>query len=369
MNEVVVFHIADVHFDAPFSGMPVAEAESCRAGLRSAFAAAVLSAKNRGAELFFISGDLFDGERLTPATEEFLIGQTERFPECHFFIAPGNHDPYNDASPYKRLRFPKNVHVFRGREKVEIPELGVDVYGFGFTEKYCNESPVSGFGKLRDDRINILVCHGDIAKNSEYGPISRGDIAGSGFDYIALGHIHSSSGLQFESGVHYAYPGCIQGRGMDETGVKGALYGTVGKGRAVLDFLPLSRRKYEILSFEVTREESRRELLERMTKSLSKMDGDTVVRVVLTGETSEPLFIDADSVKENSATLAKIELRDETRLSVDMTATEAENTLRGIFTKRILAAADTDDTEERETALLAYRLGLEALTGRVSNGD
>ncbi len=368
MEEIKILHIADVHFDAAFSGMPITESEKCRAGLRSAFAAAVLSAKNRGVRLFLISGDLFDGERLTPATEEFIIGQTERYPECYFFISPGNHDPYNDASPYKRLRFPENVHVFRGRERVELAELGVDVYGYGFSDKRTEECPISGFGALREDRVNILVCHGDTS-GGDYGPISKADIAASGFDYIALGHIHTASGVLCENGVHYAYPGCIQGRGMDETGVKGALFGTVGKGKADLELLPLSRRRYEIVNMEVKDGESRKELLERLAPMLIKMDGDTRVRVVLTGETAEPLLIDADTIKENTGTLAEVELRDKTVLAVSMAALEAENTLRGVFAKRMLAAAQTDDTEERETALLAYKLGLEALSGRVSNGD
>lgn len=366
--EVKILHMADVHFDAAFSSMSITEAEKCRAGLRSAFAAAVLSAKNRGVQLFFIAGDLFDGERLSAATEEFLVGQTERYADCQFFIAPGNHDPYNEASPYKKLRFPKNVHVFRGREKIELAELGVDVYGFGFTEKYCKESPVTGYGKLNKDRINILVCHGDTAQG-DYGPITAAEIAASGFDYIALGHIHAASGVLESGGVHYAYPGCIQGRGMDETGVKGALCGSVGKGKVDLEFLPLSRRKYEILSFEVGAEESRKDLLSRMTAPLLKMDGDTVVRVILTGETAEPLLIDAQSVKENSDTLAEIELKDKTTLAVNMAAPEAENTLRGVFARRMLNAAQTEDSEEREAALLAYKLGLEALAGRVSSGD
>ncbi len=368
MEEVKILHIADVHFDSAFAGMPVTESEKCRAGLRSAFAGAVLSAKNRGVQLFLISGDLFDGERLTPATEEFIIGQTERYPECRFFISPGNHDPYNEASPYKRLRFPQNVHVFRGREKIELAELGVDVYGFGFTEKHCKESPVTGFGPLRPDRINILVCHGDTA-GGDYGPISRAEIAASGFDYIALGHIHAGSGVLSENGVRYAYPGCIQGRGMDETGVKGALCGNVGKGKAELEFLPLSRRKYEILRFEVTAEESRKELLSRMTAPLAKLDGDTRVRVIITGETSQPLLIDSQTVKETTATLAEVELQDKTVPAVNMAVLESENTLRGLFARRMLVAADTNAAEERETALLAYKLGLEALSGRVSNGD
>ncbi len=365
MNKVKLLHIADVHFDASFTGMPSSEAEKCRAGLRSAFAAAVLSAKNRGVEIFLIAGDLFDGERLTADTRDFIISQTERFPECHFFISPGNHDPYNDASPYARMSLPNNVHVFRGRGKLELAELGVDVYGYGFTEKHCEDSVALGYGELNPDRINILVCHGDLGTNSGYGKISREDIAQSGFDYIALGHVHSHSGVVSENGTYYAYSGCIQGRGMDETGVKGALYGTVGKDGAELEFIPLSRRRYEVLQFDIKPEESRKAVLERLGERLLKYDGDCRVRVILQGETENALLLNAESVKSFSGTTAEIELIDKTVPTVHLTDAETKNTLRGVFCRRMKALLDEENELDKETATLAFKLGLEALAGRL----
>ncbi len=363
--EVRILHIADVHFDASFTGMPASEADKCRAGLRSAFAASVLSARNRGVELFLIAGDLFDGEHLTADTRDFIISQTERFPECHFFIAPGNHDPYNDASPYARMSFPENVHVFRGRGKVELPELGVDVYGYGFTERSCEDSVAKGYGELNPDRINILVTHGDLGTSSSYGRISREDIADSGFDYIALGHVHTHSGVVSENGTYYAYSGCIQGRGMDETGVKGALYGTVGKGSAELEFLPLSRRRYEILQFDIKPEYSRKEVLEQLGERLLKFDGDCRVRVILQGETENALLLNADSVKSFSGTTAEIELVDKTGIAVSLTDAEAQNTLRGVFCRRMKALIEGENEVDKETATLAFKLGLEAFAGRL----
>ena len=45
-------------------------------------------------------------------------------------------------------------------------------------------------------------------------PISKASIAGSGLDYLALGHIHQCSGLQREGNTFWAYPGCPRGPGL-----------------------------------------------------------------------------------------------------------------------------------------------------------
>ena len=173
------------------------EAERRRTELRGAFTSAVLFAKSRHADIFIISGDLFDGELVTRDTCELLRSQFESFPECRFFISPGNHDPYNDASVYRHMDFPSNVHVFGPeKERVRLDGLGVDVYGFGFTQKTCISSPVAGYPALDGERINILVCHGDTSSPlSPNGPVTKAEIAASGFDYIALGHIHAPSGV------------------------------------------------------------------------------------------------------------------------------------------------------------------------------
>ena len=51
--------------------------------------------------------------------------------------------------------------------------------------------------------------------------ISSVIIAASGADYLALGHIHYNVVEPLDSRGVYAYSGCLEGRGFDETGEKG----------------------------------------------------------------------------------------------------------------------------------------------------
>lgn len=367
MDGIKIFHIADVHLDAPFSLSSVAEAERCRNSLRSAFAAALLTAKINGARLFLISGDLFDGSFVTRDTEEFLIEQFGKYKDLKIFISPGNHDPFNAASPYNTIRFPENVHVFKDKERVSLPELGLDVYGFGFTESSYSECPVSGYPTLDREKLNILVCHGDTSSPlSTYGAITKADIAASGFDYIALGHIHKASGVLCEGGVSYAYPGCVEGRGFDETGYKGALVGTVSKGAVSLNQVTLSKHRFEIASVSVDGACSRTEALERIRSAIRGYNEDTTLRLILEGQVSEGFIITADAIGKGYEFPSSIEIVDRTFAAPSFTALEKDNTLTGVFYKKMLQEIEKTEhgSEERELLVSALRYGLAALGGR-----
>lgn len=366
MENVKIFHIADLHLDAPFSGVSPAESASRRNALKSAFTRALLSAKNRGVRLFFIAGDLFDSAFVSPDTVEFLVDKLGAYPDCRFFIAPGNHDPYTDGSFWAKGLLPENVHVFREKSRVELDDLGVDIYGCGFTHKEWRENPLKGYPALRADRINILVCHGDVGvEDSPYGPISKEDIGASGFDYIALGHIHKAGGIQKEKGVYYAYPGCIEGRGFDETGDKGGLYGTVGKGVVELEHFSLCARRYEICEVDITPCKSRTEVMDAIRSAAAKYAG-TRLRVVLTGTPEEAFYINAAAFDVGGSNPDYIEIKDKSRPRPRFTEIEQENTLRGAFFRRMSARIEAleENDPERELCTKALKLGLAALDGR-----
>ncbi|MBQ7047791.1 MAG: metallophosphoesterase [Clostridia bacterium] len=365
MDSVKIFHIADVHLDTPFSGMSPTEAASCKNGLRGAFAKAILSAKNRGVQIFLIAGDLFDGAFVSPDTEEFLIEKFSSYPDCHFFISPGNHDPFTASSFYAKGKLPKNVHVFREKSRVELEELGADVYGMGFTSREYTESPLTAYPSLREDRINILVCHGDLGvANSVYGPISKDDIGLLPFDYIALGHIHKATDIITHKGVSIAYSGCIEGRGFDETGEKGGIYGTVSKGRTDLSFFPLSVRRYETEEVDISGFESRLQVTDAV-KAVMKRHGGARLRVVLTGRPKDAFYISSDLFSVGGSDPDYIEIKDKSVPALSVTAIEQEKTLRGAFYRRMMGRIESAaDEKERMECVYALKLGLAALEGR-----
>lgn len=371
MDSVRIFHMADAHLDAPFTTLSPTEAENARRSLRSAFAAALLAAKNRGVQLFLIAGDLFDSAYVTPDTKEFLCEKLKEYGDIRFFISAGNHDPYNESSPYKTIAFSENVHVFTNKSKVVIEELGVAVYGAPFTSSEERESPLSSLPPLDKSLINILVCHGDVgASDSPYGPVSLNEIGGSGFDYVALGHVHKRTEVLCSGGVHYAYSGCIEGRGFDETGDKGGLLGTVGKGVAELSFFPLARRKYAVEKVDLSGVEDRAEAMEAIKAVMRPYGGDTHLRLVLTGTTKGLLGIREELFETGGSNPVSIEIQDKTLPMPRLTEAEKQNTLRGVFLRRMQERLRTVDKNSAEYAVCvkALKIGLAALDGRDISG-
>ncbi|PKM62317.1 MAG: hypothetical protein CVU97_05960 [Firmicutes bacterium HGW-Firmicutes-21] len=363
-----IFHCADIHLDSPFSLVSPKEAERRRTELRAAFTSALMFAKHQKTELFFISGDLFDCEYVTRDTKEMLVNEFMKMPECRFFISPGNHDPYNASSPYKTIDFPKNVHIF-GEEKtcVHIDELGVDVYGVGFGSSVYPASPLIGYHIENPRRINILVCHGDLNNPlSPNGPITKNEIAASGFDYIALGHAHKPSGVLCENGVYYAYPGCIEGRGFDETGYKGALHGIVEKGKVDLDLRIFSKRRYEIVKIDIDGTAGKIQALEHIRSQIRSYTDNTALRIILTGRVSEGFLIAPNEIGRGMEFPYYIEIKDQTTVESVFSELEKSSTLKGVFYRNMNEYMErmAPASEEYYTALQALKYGLCALEDR-----
>ncbi|MEG2118445.1 MAG: hypothetical protein RRY76_04490, partial [Clostridia bacterium] len=159
-------------------------------------------------------------------------------------------------------------------------------------------SPVLGYGELDPEKINILVCHGDMSSaQSKKGAISKEDISASKFDYIALGHIHKPSGLLREGRTFYCYPGCIEGRDFGETGRHGFMVGIVGKNDVNLKFEPISIHKYEILEVDLTECDTKTRALDEIRTKILQFGGETALRLILTGEPADAFVISVNELK------------------------------------------------------------------------
>ena len=242
---------------------------------------------------------------------------------------------------------------------MELPGLGCTVYGAAFTAPACDQSPLKGSAAPEDGRLHLMVLHGDVDGRGRYGSIDRADIAASGLDYLALGHIHACSGLQREGNTWWAYPGCPEGRGFDELGDKGVLVVEAEKGNVSARFVPLCRRRYRMLTVDLSGGENPAEAL----ASALPGDGENdICRILLTGESGvEGLDLEAlEAVAQPY--FYSVTLRDRTRVRRDLWSRAEEDTLTGLFLRQMqarLAQAETD--EDRALVEKAVRFGLAAL--------
>ena len=352
---IKIIHGADFHLDSPFAGLSPERAARRRGEQRELLDRLAGLAQEKQADLVLLAGDLLDSERVYPETGQALRSALADVP-CPVYIAPGNHDFYSRRSVWAALDWPENVHIFTGGELEQIDLPGCTLWGRAFTDSYLDGCPLDGLSVPNDGKLHIACLHGCVGAGNGYGPIAPSDIAASGLDYLALGHIHQYSGLQKEGNTFWAYPGCPQGRGFDELGEKGVLYLEAEPGRVTAQFVPLSRRRYEILSVDVT---GAADLPAAVRANLPRDAGDLVCRVVLTGEGPSPDLAALD--RALSPEFYGLTLIDRTRLPRDLWARREEDALTGLFLRTMWEKCQAEP--DNPLYQMAARYGLAALEG------
>lgn len=359
MSKIKILHSADLHLDSPFEGLPAGKASIRRSEQRELLGALSALARRESVDLVLLSGDLLDSDNTYYETGDELIKCLGRIP-APVFIAPGNHDYYSPRSPYARLKLPENVHVFTtpAIEAVELPELGAVVYGAAFIEKH-SKALMQGFQAPRQEGVlNLLCIHGEVgARESMYNPISRQELENSGMDYVALGHIHKASGLQRAGRTWYSWPGCPEGRGFDETGEKSVSIIELSGEDCQLETVSIASRRYQVMDVDVTGSDP---LLAIHTQLPDEMVSD-VYRIILSGETEQSPDLN-QLYSSLSELFFELQLRDETRLRRSVWERAGDDTLRGLFLKKLREQYDrAKDETQRTTIEQAARWGLAAL--------
>lgn len=355
---ITFLHAADLHLDAPFSGLSPAQAAKRREEQIELVRRMFELANERGCTLALLAGDLFDAPEVRSDTLEQVQRACAGF-HGHIFIAPGNHDCCKPGGVYSIGGWPENVHIFSSRDisHVELPEC--TVYGAGFTQ-VCENAMLENF-RAEDGKPALMVLHGDcLQKDSPYDPITKEQIEASNLAYLALGHIHQASGLLRAGKTAYAWPGCAMGRGFDELGEKGVYFGSVSdSGEVSLDFVPLGGRKYEIL-----RVEAGDDALSAIEGVLPENTQNDIYRIILTGPSALP---DTRALmRALEGRFFALTIRDETRPKQELWSGAGEDTLRGLFLQTLRTQYDAaDDDVTRRKIARAARLGLDAMENRL----
>ena len=368
-----ILHVADLHLDTVFSLEDLQTAELRRNELRAAFVNLMMFARSKEVDILLISGDLFDRVRPSRETEEVVLREFAASPRLQIFLSPGNHDPYTAESPYARLQFSPNVHIFTDEKlaSFDLPEMNVTVWGYAFNAARLPYNPFATPPRLDDGRINILVGHADVGKSaSDDCPVPLSEIARSGFDYLALGHIHVASGLQREGYSYYAYPGCLEGRDFGECGPgKGALIAVMQKNRPgefeiETKQIRFARRRYEIQKITFQGTENAEDVITACEKAV-KDNGygeDTLLRLVLEGQLPEGVNVSKTLLQSVSRRVFYLEVKNHTETAIDIESLKNDPTLRGAFYQS-LAPMLNGTAEEKALAEKALRYGLAALSG------
>ncbi|MCD7749557.1 MAG: DNA repair exonuclease [Oscillospiraceae bacterium] len=355
-----ILHAADLHLDSPFQALGRDRSAQRRAEQRSLLERMAAIAREERADIALFAGDLFDSDNAFAETARLIEAVTADM-AIPGFIAPGNHDWYGPRSPWARLKLGDNVHVFTEEaiECIPLSALNARIFGAAFAG-HRRSPPLANFAP--PEKIpgvtDILLLHGEVGNpDSPYGAITESELAASGMDYVALGHTHSYSGPRQAGNTTYAWPGCPEGRGFDETGQKGVILADVEPGSCRIEQLPLDGRRYEVLTVNVTDTDP-------LTAIEAALDRDTardIYRIRLTGQ-AEPAPDRAALTRALEGRFFALELRDETRPPQDIWEGREQDSLRGLFLARLWKQYQAAQEEsERARISLAARFGLQAL--------
>ena len=104
-------------------------------------------------------------------------------------------------------------------------KLDVYVYGLSYEHQEIENPLYDSIHPAEGDGVHILLAHGGDAKHI---PMNIKSIAASGFDYIALGHIHKPQILIRDNA---AYAGALEPVDRNDLGDHGYIEGHLENGR------------------------------------------------------------------------------------------------------------------------------------------
>jgi len=297
MESLRFIHAADLHLDSPFRGIGQASAR-----LRDQLQAATLRALSRvvehtihsKADFLIIAGDIYDSKDRNLRALVSFRKEMERLAErnVQVFIVHGNHDPLNGWG--SGFQLPPNVTTFGGRADSEPFERRgrhiAEITGVSYTRERVTDNLASSFKPKDDAPYSIAVLHANVGHQSghaDYAPAAIDDLTSAGFNYWALGHVHTRSVLAAEPAM-VVYPGNTQGRNPRESGPRGCYQVDVDThGRAHLEFIDTSVARWTHINLSIrnctTMDQLIDSMLEKARDESSGFEGPTVARCTVRG--------------------------------------------------------------------------------------
>ena len=168
---------------------------------------------SEGVDALLVAGDIYDGaDRSLRAQRAFIDGlRSLDAAGIRSFVCHGNHDPLDGWEA--RLSYPDSCRRF-GPEFAPAPIFPNEperalVYGISYPTRDVYENLVSRLGPVDKRAFTIGLVHANVGGNTDhalYAPCSLDDLAQSGIDYWALGHVHTRQVLG-ERTPTVVYPG------------------------------------------------------------------------------------------------------------------------------------------------------------------
>lgn len=374
-----IIHTSDIHLGAKFSSLGK-KADAQRQALKDSFAKVVDHALASKANLFLITGDLFDSNFPSPQSVSFVKSQLARLNEARVWtmILPGTHDCLSKGSVYLREDLSHvlpYVYVFNDAEifAKEITDIDATIYAKPGAANKSTESPVAFLASAvhsEKTRYKIAMAHGSVQIEGKSAPddmpITLREIAESGVQYLALGHWHGAQDFSFGNTVAW-YAGSPE-----VTYQEGK--GGIGQGYALaVDVMETAKVKPVKISEKVVKEVDIDmqiyENVENVVYEIEKLaDQNCLLLVNIFGFAESAVFVDPERIAEELADkFFSIKVKNTMALKLpEITALEfPEELVVGQFVRIMQKKLEGAQTpEERKMMEDVLQIGIAELEGK-----
>ncbi len=354
--------VSDVHLDTPFAWAGPSAARDRRRALRQTLVRVCALAHEQRVDALLVAGDLYEQERFSPDTADFLR-RTFADLELPVFVSPGNHDWYGPHSLYRQVDWTPNVHVFDEARLVPV-ELadGLTLWGAAHCAPANTDGFLDGFCVDRGG-VSVALFHG--SETGDFGwqesgktphaPFTAEQIPRSGLSHAFVGHFHAP-----KDGQWHTYPGNPDPLSFGETGDRAAVLAVIGDdGRIERTRFPVAVSQVSDVDVDLTGISNGSEARDRVRAAITGLTG--VVRVTLGGEIGRDADVRLSDLEGLDESLEALVTRlGRVTVAYDLDVLAVEQTVRGQFVRDALQA-DLDDDMRRRVLIT----GLRALDGRV----
>lgn len=352
IGEIMKFiHIADVHLgmrpDLNFKWSQLRTAE-----LYETFNKVIDICNRDEIDLLLIAGDLFHNQPSEKQLNEVNYSFS-KLEHTHVILMAGNHDYAPLGSKYSEFDWEPNVHML-SNDKIEVIQLEhIDtcVYGFSYDTRNITSNRYDDIIPYDVTKNNILLAHGG---ETNYVPIDFNKLLESGFDYVALGHIHKP---EIKSN-NMAYCGSLEPLDRTEIGQHGYIYGEINGEECNIRHVQLAKRQYINLVEKVESDITNTALIDRIKEDIARQGVDNIFSIYVRGYKTPELIFDIESLKEQYNIIS---FKDESLPDYDFKALYEDNidNIIGMYISKI-NGLDIDDNMKNK----ALYFGIDALMKR-----
>jgi DNA repair exonuclease SbcCD nuclease subunit len=356
---------SDLHLDTQFAwlaGRPKLAGQR-RQALRETLVRIADLAVSERVDALMCGGDLYEHDRFTPDTAAFVRSVFARLDPLSVYLAPGNHDWLGPASLYEQVEWSPNVRIFRDDRLTPLTLLdGLTLWGA------AHQAPANTDGFLDEFRVDRGGIHIALFHGSEQGalafqeqgkaphaPFRVNQIPESGLQHALLGHFHRSRATDY-----FTYPGNPDPLTFGEDGERGAVLVTVNEdGGVTQEWRTVAASALHAISVDVTGCGSQQDVRAAIQEATTGLVG--CAQLTLFGELDPAIELHVSQLGGTHSDDLEVLVRaGELHHAYDVEAISRESTVRGQFTRDVLASSDMD----AETRQLVLVTGLRALDGR-----